>query len=183
MAGRVAVSDEHSELICRARQGDLEAFEQMMRAHDRQVYRVALRLLGSAEDAQDVAQEVFLRLHRSLHRIDADRALGAWLYRVTVNICRDTLRARRTTQPIEEATAFSLEATPHVESERRETHRLVEKALARLPEKERAAIVLREIEGLTTSEVAGVLGSSEGTVRAQISMARTKLRKWLKRLI
>src|SRR5688572_15149741 len=135
MAGRLAVSDEHSELICRARQGDLEAFEQMMYAHDRQVYRVALRILGSVEDAQDAAQEVFLRLHRSLHRIDEDRALGAWLYRVTVNVCRDALRGRRTTVAIDESAAVSSEATPQVQSERQQMRQLVIEALARLPEK------------------------------------------------
>jgi RNA polymerase sigma-70 factor, ECF subfamily len=181
MPGRLEANGDTADLVRRARRGDLHAFEQIMREHDRQIFRVALRILGSVEDAQDAAQEVFLRLHRSLSRIDEDRGLGAWLYRVTVNVCTDALRTRRKVVPIEDVAPVSRELTPLGCSERRETRQLVADALARLPEKERAAVVLREIEGLSTSEVAAILGSSEGTVRAQISMARTKLRKWLQR--
>jgi RNA polymerase sigma-70 factor (ECF subfamily) len=179
--GRLEANDDTAALLRRARRGDLQAFEQIMREHDRQVFRVALRILGSVEDAQDAAQDVFLRLHRSLNRIDEDRGLGAWLYRVTVNICTDALRTRRKVIPIEDVAPVSPELTPLAHSEQRETRQRVTDALARLPEKERAAVVLREIEGLSTSEVAAILGTSEGTVRAQISMARTKLRKWLQR--
>jgi RNA polymerase sigma-70 factor, ECF subfamily len=181
MPGRLEANDDGAALLRRARSGDLQAFEQIMREHDRQVFRVALRILGSVEDAQDAAQDVFLRLHRSLNRIDEDRGLGAWLYRVTVNICTDALRTRRKVVPIEDIAPVSPELTPLAHSEQREMRQRMTDALARLPEKERAAVVLREIEGLSTPEVAAILGSSEGTVRAQISMARTKLRKWLQR--
>jgi RNA polymerase sigma-70 factor (ECF subfamily) len=181
MPGRLEANDDSAALLSRARRGDLEAFEQIMREHDRQVFRVALRILGSVEDAQDAAQDVFLRLHRSLSRIDEDRGLGAWLYRVTVNVCTDALRTRRKVVPIEDVAPVSPEPTPLGRSEQREMQQLVVDALSRLPAKERAAVVLREIEGLSTSEVAAILGSSEGTIRAQISMARMKLRKWLHR--
>jgi RNA polymerase sigma-70 factor (ECF subfamily) len=181
MPGRLEANDDTAALLQRARRGDLHAFEQIMREHDRQIFRVALRILGSVEDAQDAAQDVFLRLHRSLNRIDDDRGLGAWLYRVTVNVCTDAIRTRRKVVPIEDVAPVSSEPTPLGHSELRETRQLVTEALARLPEKERTAIVLREMEGLSTAEVAAILGSTEGTIRAQISMARTKLRKWLKR--
>jgi RNA polymerase sigma-70 factor (ECF subfamily) len=181
MPSRLEANDDTAALLRRARRGDLQAFEQIMREHDRQVFRVALRILGSVEDAQDAAQDVFLRLHRSLGRIDEGRGLGAWLYRVTVNVCTDALRTRRKLIPIEDVAPVSRELTPLGHSEQREMRQRVTDALARLPEKERAAVVLREIEGLSTSEVAAILGSTEGTVRAQISMARTKLRKWLHR--
>jgi RNA polymerase sigma-70 factor, ECF subfamily len=181
MAGRLDATDQPADLLRRARRGDLRAFEQIMREHDRQVFRVALRMLGSVEDAQDAAQIVFLRLHQSLGRIDEDRGLGAWLYRVTVNVCTDAIRSRRAVVPIEEANPVSSGLTPLARSEQQETQRLVTAALARLPGKERAAVVLREIEGLSTSEVAAILGSSEGTVRAQICSARIKLRQWLQR--
>jgi RNA polymerase sigma-70 factor, ECF subfamily len=178
-AGRLSVADEQSELVRRARRGDLEAFEILIRSHDRQVYRVALRILGSVEDAQDASQEVFLRLHRSLGKVDEGRDLASWLYRVTVNVCNDVFRRRHTTLPIEEAGMFASGADPLRESEANQTRRIVTKALARLPEKQRTAIVLREIEGLSTAEVAGILGASEMTVRSHISLARTKLRQWL----
>jgi RNA polymerase sigma-70 factor (ECF subfamily) len=178
MAGRPEDTEDAATLR-RARKGDLHAFEQIMREHDRRVFRVALRILGSVEDAQDASQEVFLRLHRSLNRIDEERGIGAWLYRVTVNVCTDALRTRRQVVSIDDVEPASPQPGPQGQSEQRQTQQLVMNALALLPEKERAAVVLREIEGLSTSEVAAILGSSEGTVRAQISMARTKLRKWL----
>jgi RNA polymerase sigma-70 factor (ECF subfamily) len=168
-AGRLTLTGEPSELVRRARRGDIDAFEQLMRAHDRQVYRLAARLLGNDADAQDAAQEVFLRLHRSLSRIDEDRAIGPWLYRVTVNVCNDVLRCRRTAAPLEEIPSGG----------DTQTVLEVQAALNRLPEKQRAAIVLREVEGLSTAEVAEILGSTETTVRSAIAIARSKLRQWL----
>jgi RNA polymerase sigma-70 factor (ECF subfamily) len=178
-AGRLNVTDEQSELVRRARRGELQAFEMLMRIHDRQVYRVALRMLGNVEDAKDASQEVFLRLHRSLGKVDETRDLASWLYRVTVNVCNDAFRNRRATLPIEKAGVLASAVDPEQESEANQTRRLVTEALARLPEKQRAAVVLREIEGLSTAEVAGILGASEMTVRSHISLARTKLRQWL----
>jgi RNA polymerase sigma-70 factor (ECF subfamily) len=170
-AERLTLTSEPSELVRRARRGNIDAFEQIMRAHGRQVYRVAARLLGNDADAQDAAQEVFLRLHRSLSRIDEDRQIGAWLYRVTVNLCNDVLRTRHATT-----------ALPELRS-REDTHVALEvqAALDRLPERQRAAIVLREIEGLSTAEVAEILGSTKTTVRSSISIAKSKLRQWLVR--
>jgi RNA polymerase sigma-70 factor (ECF subfamily) len=164
-----------TDVLRRARHGDLEAFESILRENERLVYRVALRLLGNREDARDAAQEVFLRLHRSLGRIDESRDLAPWLYRVTVNVATDLLRSRKREVPIDYAPPVS-EVPDYTAGDRR---RALEEVLARLPEKERAAIVLRDIEGLSTSEVAEVLGSSEATVRSQISIARSKLRRWL----
>jgi RNA polymerase sigma-70 factor (ECF subfamily) len=148
-----------------------DRFESLLFQHERMVYRLALRLLGNPEDARDAAQEVFLRLHRSLATVDASRDAGPWLYRVTVNVATDMLRSRRTLVPIDTVPLAS--STPQY------NRRDIEAALARLPEKERAAIVLRDVEGLSTAEVAAALGSSEGTVRSQISSGRVKLRAWL----
>ncbi|MEK7406457.1 MAG: sigma-70 family RNA polymerase sigma factor [Acidobacteriota bacterium] len=166
----------------RAKAGDLAAFEEIVVQHERQVFLTALRLLGRREDAQDAAQEVFIRLHRHLGRFDEDREFAPWLYRMTVNVCRDIGRKRRReeTAPLEEGTARAVE-DPHVEAVAAERRRIVKEGLRRLPEKERAALVLRDLEGLTTREVARVLGSTETTVRSQISSARLKLRKFAER--
>ncbi|MBI4470561.1 MAG: sigma-70 family RNA polymerase sigma factor [Acidobacteria bacterium] len=83
------------ELVLRARTGDAEAFDQLMVLHQRRVLNTAWRLLGQLEDAKDAAQEVFLRLYRFLPRLDGDRDLRPWLYRVTINVCRDAERRRR----------------------------------------------------------------------------------------
>jgi RNA polymerase sigma-70 factor, ECF subfamily len=152
-------------------------FEQAFTMHERMVYRTALRLLGRPEDAQDAAQEVFLRLHRHWWRLRSRADVAPWLYRVTVNVCRDIGRKRHAEVPVEEA---GLAEAPSADPERAQRASLLERALARLPEKERLALVLREMEGLATSEVAAALGSAEGTVRSQISRARLRLREMLK---
>src|SRR6185503_5807281 len=160
-------------LVRRAKAGDREAFEALLLRHERMVLRTALRLLGRMDLAQDAAQEVFLRLHKYIAGFDEERELAPWLYRVTVNACRDVRRrsGHREVVPLDaagEALATdgdAAEIEAGVERDRR--RRLVARALLALPEKERAALVLRDIEGLSTAEVAAVLGSSEATVRSQ----------------
>ncbi len=178
-------SEEIVRLIRRAREGDLAAFEQLILLHERRVLRTALRLLARPEDAADAAQEVYLRLFRHLRRFDERRDFATWLYRITVNVCRDVHRRRQRnpTLSLEEmgARAPSVEPRadapdPFDEFAQAEERRIMTEALGALPEKERAALVLRDLEGLSTAEVAEVLGSSETTVRSQISRARIKLR-------
>ena len=170
-------------LVRRAKAGDREAFEALLLRHERMVLRTALRLLGRMDLAQDAAQEVFLRLHKYIAGFDEERELAPWLYRVTVNACRDVRRRSglREVVPLEaagEALATdgdAAEIEAGVERDRR--RRLVARALLALPEKERAALVLRDIEGLSTAEVAAVLGSSEATVRSQVCTGRMKVKK------
>jgi RNA polymerase sigma-70 factor (ECF subfamily) len=151
------------------------------------VLRTALRLLGNREAAQDAAQEAFLRLHRYLRRFDESRELGPWLYRIVVNVCRD-LGRRRGSAPLVALDAVPAAARAATEDgaraldeaiERSRQRSLVQAALLTLPERERAAIVLRDIEGLPTAEVARILGSSEGTVRSQISTGRLKIKRFV----
>jgi len=165
-------------LVRRAKAGDVVAFEQVLRLHERRVFLTALRLLDSAEDAKDAAQEVFLRLHRHLRRFDDTRELAPWLYRVTVNVCRD-IGARRSR---DEALPLELAAAPPA-PDWSDERRIVAMGLRRLPERERAALVLRDIEGLPTAEVARVLGSSEATVRSQVSSARLKIKRFVDRFL
>ena len=167
---------ERKSAIERARSGDLAAFEEIVAAHQRIVYRVAVRLLGRPEDAEDVAQEVLLKLYRNVRKLRDDQHLVAWLYRVTVNACQDALR-KRPEWPELPSDHPSAGADPESQTSFEQRKRILAAALGRLGVKERAAVVLREIEGLSTEEVARILGSSEVTVRSQISMARTKLRR------
>ncbi len=157
-------------------------FERLMKAHERRVIGTAWRLLGRLEDAQDAAQEVFLRLYRYLDRYDESRPLEPWLYRVTVNVCHDLGRRRqvRRTIPLEDLEQTkplaSAEPDPGAAASIAEERRIVEQALLTLAEKERTAIVLRDVEGLSTAEVAEILGSSQTTVRSQICRARLKIK-------
>ena len=172
-------------LISRARAGDLEAFDELMRLHEKQVLTTALRLLGNMEDAQDAAQETFLRLYRSLKRLPDIQDIRSWLYRVTVNICNDVYRQRRRrrTEPLSGPEPVSAQLDPEKAWSQEERGRLVEMALETLPEKERAAVVLRDVQGLSTREVAEILGSAEVTIRSQICVARGKLKKFTDRYL
>jgi len=157
-------------------------FEQLMREHERPVLRTSLRLLGRLEDAQDAAQEVFLKLYRNRGKFTAESDIRPWLYRVTVNVCRDLARKRR--RPVAELDENDAPVDElreeRIDLEQRRA--LVAEALALLPAQEREAIVLREIEDLDTAEVAAILGSTPGTVRSQISKGRARLQAIVTRL-
>ncbi len=165
-----------------AETGDLAAFERLMRQYERMVLVTALRLLGNMADAQDASQEVFLRLYRNLGKVQSSAALSGWLYRVTVNVCNDLRRRRPAAVGIEDAAEVaSADADPQQRTAEGERRRVLGLSLRMLSEKERAALVLRDLEGLSTEEVARVLGSSEATVRSQISQARIKVKDFVER--
>ena len=153
------------------------SFEEIARQRSPQVLRTAYRILGNWADAEDVAQEVFVRLHRHGLRFPSEAALGAWLYRVAVNLCLDRRRSTRVAEVV--ADLASAELSSEALAIREQDKRRLMAALLELPLRERAAVVLREIEELPTAEVAAILGSSEGTVRSQISQAIVRLRKIL----
>src|SRR5690348_6933453 len=94
---------EPASTIAAAKAGDLAAFEQLIRQHERLVLVTALRLLGNLGDAQDASQEVFLKLYRNLAKLESSAAIGGWLYRVTVNVCHDLRRKRPDSVPVDEA--------------------------------------------------------------------------------
>jgi RNA polymerase sigma-70 factor (ECF subfamily) len=177
MVGSADSSDDPSRTIAAARAGDLAAFDQLMRQNQRLVLATALHMLGSLEDAQDASQEVFLKLYRNLGKLERADNIPAWLYRVTVNVCHDVGRKRRPTASVEEAEAVAASDPPDAGDRRR----ALMLSLRRLSERERAAVVLRDLEGLSTEEVARAMGSSEATVRSQISQARVKMREFLER--
>ena len=177
------------EALAKAKRGDLAAFEELISRYERSVFRIAFGILGRREDAEDAAQEVFLRLHRFLGTLDHERAFAPWIYRVTVNVCRDLheKRSRRAGLSLEELDSTGFEARtsepdPEAQLSSAEQQKWLELALRSLPPKERAALILRDIEGLSTEEVAGILGSAPATVRSQVSTARIKLKRYRDRL-
>jgi RNA polymerase sigma-70 factor, ECF subfamily len=176
---------EAAEWVRRARSGDAQAFAVLVERHERMVLRTALRLLGRLDLAEDAAQDAFLRLHRHLRRFDESRELGPWLYRMVVNVCRDVARRGRGARMVALEDAAAL-ASPSEGAGARdeavardERRRLVQAALLTLPTREREAIVLRDIEGLTSDEVARILGTSAGTVRSQVAAARLKIKEYV----
>jgi RNA polymerase sigma-70 factor (ECF subfamily) len=169
-------------VIERAQAGDPACFDQLIVWYQRKVVSTAWRILGNQDDAMDAAQEVFIRLHRYLRTFKADQDFAAWLYRLIINACHDT-RKRRSRyvsleQEKERGSLENLRAEDDVEATAimLQDEAIIARALETLSEKERAALVLRDLEGLPTEEVARILGSSPTTVRSQISSARAKIR-------
>lgn len=182
MLALAVATTEDLDLVERARAGDDAAFAALVSDHEKTVLRTAWRLVGNAEDARDIAQEVFLRLHHNLGRLDPERGLGAWLYRVTVNLALTALR-RRKRRPESSREGSQLSAagtTGKPEQERRsdaaDARRLLAPVLEKLSDKERAAVILRDLEGLDMKDVARALGCRQVTVRSYLSRGRLKLR-------
>jgi RNA polymerase sigma-70 factor, ECF subfamily len=176
-----------SLLIERAAGGDKAAFEQVMINSEQRVMAMTWRMLGNEADARDASQEVFLRVYKYLGRFRRDQDFFAWLYGITVNVCRDVLKKRQshTSRFVsfgEDAGVAYEVADEHADAEQvlvqTQQHELIGKAMGTLPFKERASIVLRDVEGLSTDEVARIMKSSATTVRSQISSARKKIRTY-----
>jgi RNA polymerase sigma-70 factor (ECF subfamily) len=182
-----------ADLVERARAGDPAAFEQMIICYQRRVVSTAWRILGSEEDARDAAQEVFLRAYKYLGKFKQGHDFTGWLYGIVINVCRDMARKRRrregrfTSLEVErelgnlEALRSQVDVEAAAISSQQQA--LVRRALEMLSRREREAIVLRDLEGLSTQEVARILGSSQTTVRSQISSARAKIKKYHERLL
>lgn len=182
MAAQFDGPDACAQALAAARAGDPAAFETLMRRYERLVLVTALRLLGDLEDAKDASQEVFLRLYRNLGKVESEGNLQAWLYRVTVNVCHDYGRKRKASARLEDVPdPVSALDDPQQSMAGSERARVLRLSLRALSAKEREALVLRDLEGLSTEEVARVLGSSEATVRSQISKARVKMREFVER--
>src|SRR6266550_3410256 len=170
-------------LIKRAVSGDTVAFEQIMIHSQQRVMALSWRMLGNEADARDASQEVFLRVYKYLGRFKQDQDFFAWVYQITVNVCRDIAKQRqRHTDRFASMETTSTAGLAGEQAGADETliaaqqRELIAGAMATLPKKERAAILLRDIEGLSTDEVARILKSSSTTVRSQISSARRKIR-------
>lgn len=172
--------DSLLHLIRAARAGDDAAFEELMVLSERRVAQIAWAILGDAEDVKDAVQETFLRLFRFLGRYDERKEFFGWLTRIAVNVCRDSLRRRRSRrcEPLEIDVVSDACSADDALIDRGE-RALLRRAVDALPPKERMAVILHDVEGLATHDVADALGSSVSTVRVQLSKARAKLRAWL----
>jgi RNA polymerase sigma-70 factor (ECF subfamily) len=184
MDSQTAPDISESDLVRLAQNGSRDALEQIIMRYERRIFALAFRLTGNVADAQDAAQETFVRLHMRIREIQAVHGAGPWLRAVAVNACRDVGRRRRRSRliPMPLAVADVPDTFPDPERwySATESEACLQAGLATLAVKERAALLLREMEGLTTAEVARALGSSEVTVRSQISNARLKLRRFFR---
>lgn len=168
-------------LIQRCQEGDQEAFRQLFRRYRERVYHVALRTLGEGALVEDVVQEVFVSVYKSLPGYKARSRFETWLYRVTVNVCLQHVRKKRVaTVPLDEVRVVDRAQTPDRVSEQRELEAAVQNALLRLKPKHRMVVVLHDMEGLTEGEIGEIMRCPKGTVKSRLHYARRKLRELLR---
>ncbi len=173
---------EEARIIEAVLDGDTDRFEALVRAHEKGIYALCLRMLGSEQDALDASQEAFFRAYRSLAGFRGESRFSVWLYRLASNICLDMLRKRPASPELsltmEEDAELPIpdtRPTPHTALEQKELRTAVHRALGQLPPDFRQALVLREIGGLSYDEIAQTTGLEAGTVKSRIFRARKKL--------
>ena len=176
------VLSSEAELLERCRDGDMDAFEELYRAHAGRLYGLATRMVGSRVEAEDLLQEIFLLAYRRLGTFKGDAALSTWLYRIAVNRCVDHLRSKGA--KMADVTTELADDHPVPRGRTDAASAVVgridlERAIASLPEGYRTAFVLHDVEGLEHREIAALLGVSEGTSKSQLHKARLRLRKVL----
>ena len=176
---RPRLREDDREAIEACQRGDREAFDRLVQRYQRDVYRLCYRYLNRHEDADDVAQDVFIRAYRAIGRFRGDSAFSTWLYRIAVNACLNYRAARK--PPALEVPDALADPSPGAQSnvERDEQSRRVREAVSRLPEKQRATVILKVYHDLTHEEVAGILGATVGTVKANLFHALGNLKKTL----
>ncbi len=176
------------QLIDRFKGGDAAAFEEIVLKYQDKIYNLCRHMLGNAHDAEDAAQDVFIKAYQGLHKFQPHASLSTWLYRIAVNTCIDYRR-----KPVFESLfkssgegeevqieAFSGDPSPERLYESRQMGQALQRSLGKLSDKLRAAIVLKEVKGLSYEEIADVLGISPGTVKSRIARARDELQKLMK---
>ena len=175
------VTLDDATLVVRAREGDITAFEALVRRYRVPVYRIAVRILTDPASAADTAQEAFITAWRRLHDIKAEQAFASWLYRIAVMRALSAVRARLPQVPLDE-TAAGLDRSPGPEE-----HALagclraaLRCALYHLTPEQRACWILREMEGMSYKEVAAILHTTPGAVRGRLHRARSQLAEELK---
>ena len=180
-AAAASASEDDRALVGACLRGDRQAFDVIVERHQRHVYQLCYRFAGNHEDASDLAQDVFIRAYRGLHSFKGNSAFSTWLYRIGVNVCLNRLGSRA-----QKWTPLEITDQPDVRAERADVRLLrgeraaeVRAAIAKLPRKQRAALVLRIYHDLPHDEIAEIVGTSVGAVKANFFHALANLKKLL----
>ncbi len=178
------------ELVARAKNGDQDAFEQLVRDNEKRIYNLTLRMVGDPEDALDLSQEAFLNAWKGLASFKGDSAFSTWLYRLASNACLDFLRSKKRRQDTT-GSPLSLDdedappppsddtSRPDLQLERKERTLALHRALDALPPHHRQVLVMRELSGLSYQEISQALDLDLGTVKSRLTRARIALKKIL----
>ena len=186
------MAETEKDLIRRVKNGDQDAFGQLVLTHQNKVYTLCVHMVTNREEAEDLAQEAFLKAWRNLDSFQEESSFATWMHRLTTNVCLDHLRKQARRQNISTAVSLDDEESgwtepvdhtqdPQRRLEQREQRELLAKALNELPEHYRRLIIMREVSGLSYQEIADALDADLGTVKSGISRARERLRKILLR--
>jgi RNA polymerase sigma-70 factor (ECF subfamily) len=177
------------ELIERCLAGDQHAWEQIVRLHWRKVFNVAYKFVGKHDEAEDLTQDIFLKIFKSLSSFDRRANFQTWLISVSRNLCIDHYRSvRKERETIDrdvdpgDLMPVSAEVSPYAQLEHRDQVAMLREAMTALPETLRTAVLLRDIQELTYQEIADRLTLPEGTVKSRINRGRTELARQIKRL-
>ncbi len=175
--------DQEKEWLKQSRQGDHAAFENLIRGYQRMIHSITYRMTGSLADAEDLAQETFIRAFQQLESYRGEAKFSSWLCRVAVNACLNWRQRESRRVEIHQQWASETLSIPdagETDAGTNEESRRVQAALDRLPAKQRAAMILTVYEEMNHAEAGRALGCSEATVSWRVFAARTKLKRWLK---
>ncbi len=168
------------DLVTRYLDGDKSAFSELVKRHKNLIYNLAFRLVGIAEEAEDLTQEIFIRLLDKVSMWRGEAKFSTWLYRLAMNHCRDHLRRRHLETSDMNETLSDPHPGPAQETETREVRRHIENALMKLTIDFRAVVYLRDVRGFSYSEIASILEIELGTVKSRLARGRLSLARALK---
>ena len=186
------MSENEKYLLELAKKGDIDAFEKLIEKYEKKVFNIALKLLGDYDDASETAQEVFLKIFRSLAGFKEQSSFSTWIYRITTNVCFDVLRKRKNNnvvyidEIIENEDEGMKRQIPQkgdsVEDivEKKEIKEILNEAIQNLSEEHRTVLVLRDIQGFSYEDISEILNCPEGTVKSRLNRARKALKEILK---
>ncbi|NWG12002.1 MAG: RNA polymerase sigma factor [Acidobacteria bacterium] len=189
MSSRTPFPEEDHDLVGRCKKGDEQAFEELVRKYQQTVFNLIFHHLGHCSDIEDIAQKIFIKVYFSLERFDNKRPFFPWLYRIILNQCYDELRHTRR-QRVHTFTDLSLQEVESIErligqgdqalppeGDRQELYSLLYRLLDQLPDKQRTAVVLRDLEEVPYERIAEMLGWTEQAARLKVFRGRARLRE------
>lgn len=179
--------DDENLLIKKAKAGDLDAYEQIIKTYEKKVFNLVYRIMKSQEEIEDIAQEVFIKIYKNLKNFKEESSLYTWIYKITVNVCIDVRKKKRKVISIDEKIDLGdSETTIQIEDKEKPLEEQVEvldmrrrlnQCINQLPESHRIIIILRDIKGLSYQEIAEILDINIGTVKSKINRARVALKE------
>ena len=194
--GKKRKQEKDLDLVKSFQGGDETAFDELVLRYQDTVFRICLRFFRDYEEACDSAQDAFVRMYRSLHRFRFESKFSTWLYRITVNTCKNTLSSGRyrkrmemlSLEPRQNQEAGTIEVengrwSPHGIYEKKARMKTIERAVQRLPKDQRTVVILRDIENLPYEEISEITGFARGTVKSKLFRARKKLIEELRELL